>query len=146
MPYLAAGKLFFPKGAFRDNINQKHRIMPNRKTCFMADEDFMKIRSVYARFNEPWTEDEVDELKTMFADGVPMEDLASHLQRTPNSLKIKLQSLGLLEKKPAAKPWRPEDDDALVRLYNDGVGFDDMAGRFGRFILFIRIIITPIHI
>ena len=106
--------------------------MPNRATCFLPEEEFAKMRAVYARFNEPWTKDEVEELKEMTAASVPLQDIAAHLQRTPNSLKLKLQSLGLLVKNPAAKPWAPEDDDALVKLYNDGEAFTAMAEHFGR--------------
>ena len=106
--------------------------MPNRSTCFIPEEDFARLRSVYARFNEPWTKDEVEELMEMSAASVPLPDIAAHLQRTPNSLKMKLQSLGLLVKNPAAKPWTPEEDDAVVKLYNDGESFTAMAERFGR--------------
>ncbi len=92
----------------------------------------MKLKAVYARFNEPWTGDEVEELKEMTAADVPMKDIAAHLQRTPNSLKIKLQGLGLLEKRPAGRQWTAEDDDALVNAYNDGEPFPSIAERFGR--------------
>ena len=106
--------------------------MPNRKTCFLPDEEFAKMRALYARFNEPWTKDEVEELKEMVAADVPLADIAAHIQRTPNSLKIKLQSLGLLVKQPAPKPWTPEEDDEVVKLYNDGESFPAMAEHFGR--------------
>ncbi|MBO7544267.1 MAG: hypothetical protein J6T02_01655 [Bacteroidales bacterium] len=106
--------------------------MPNRATCFLPEEEFAKMKAVYARFNDPWTKDEVEELKEMTAASVPLQDIAAHLQRTPNSLKLKLQGLGLLVKNPAAKPWTPEDDDALVKLYNDGAAFPAMAEHFAR--------------
>lgn len=106
--------------------------MPNRSTCFLPDEEFARMRAVYARFNEPWTKDEVEELKEMTAASVPIPDIAAHLQRTPNSLKLKLQSLGMLVKNPAPKPWEAEDDDALVKLYNDGAAFPAIAEHFGR--------------
>ena len=106
--------------------------MPNRSTCFLPEEKFASMRAIYSRFNEPWTRDEVEELQEMAAANVPMADIAAHLQRTPNSLRLKLQSLGLLVKKPAPKPWTPEEDDDLVKLYNDGESFPAMAEHFGR--------------
>lgn len=113
-------------------LTLKQSIMPNRSTCFLPEEEFLKLRAVYARFNEPWTTEEVEELKDMTAGDVPLEDIAAHLQRTPNSLKIKLQSLGLLEKRPAGRTWTQDEDDALVKAYNDGEPFPAIAEKLGR--------------
>lgn len=104
----------------------------NRTTCFLPLEEYNRIKSQYAKFNEPWQSSEVDELKTMTADGVPLGNIALQLQRTPNSVKMKLRSLGLYTPKPASKPWSTDDEAKLVQLYNDDVPFDQIAEVFGR--------------
>ncbi|MBO4476609.1 MAG: hypothetical protein J5737_07815 [Bacteroidales bacterium] len=95
-------------------------------------EEYNRIKSQYSKFNEPWQSSEVDELKTMAADNVPVGDIAMQLQRTPNSVKMKLKSLGLYTAKPASKPWSNDDEAKLVQLYNNDVPFEDMAQEFGR--------------
>ena len=104
----------------------------NRTTCFLPLEEYNRIKSQYAKFNEPWQSSEVDELKTMTADGVPLGNIALQLQRTPNSVKMTLRSLGLYTPKPASKPWSTDDEAKLVQLYNDDVPFDQIAEVFGR--------------
>jgi hypothetical protein len=83
---------------------------PNRSTCFLSQERFDQIKSKYANFNTPWQETEVEELKAMFADQLPVEEIATQLQRTPNSIKMKLKALGLF---PSAHEPAPEPDLAL---------------------------------
>ena len=104
----------------------------NRTTCFLPIEEYNRIKSQSAKFNEPWQSSEVDELKTMTADGVPLGNIALQLQRTPNSVKMKLRSLGLYTPKPASKPWSTDDEAKLVQLYNDDVPLDQIAEVFGR--------------
>lgn len=104
----------------------------NRTTCFLPIEEYNRIKSQYAKFNEPWQSSEVDELKTMTTDGIPLGNIALQLQRTPNSVKMKLRSLGLYTPKPASKPWSTDDEAKLVQLYNDDVPFDQIAEVCGR--------------
>ena len=104
----------------------------NRQTLFLAPEDYDRLRAAYPKFNEPWQADEVEELKSMAADGIAIKEMSSQLGRTANSIKMKLQSLGLYVPKPAPKAWNREDEESVVQMYNDGVSFDDMAQRFGR--------------
>lgn len=73
---------------------------PNRSTCFLSQERFDQIKSKYANFNAPWQGTEVKELKAMFADQISIEDIANQLQRTPNSIKLKLKALGLFPSSP----------------------------------------------
>ena len=68
----------------------------------------------------------------MAADGVSREEMSAQLGRTPNAVKMKLQSLGLYVPKPAARPWTPEDEHSLVKLYRNGVSFAELASVFGR--------------
>ena len=104
----------------------------NRTTCFLPIEEYNRIKSQYAKFNEPWQSSEVEELRMMTTDGIPLGNIALQLQRTPNSVKMKLRSLGLYTPKPASKPWSTDDEAKLVQLYNDDVPFDQIAEVFGR--------------
>lgn len=104
----------------------------NRTTCFLPIEEYNRIKSQYAKFNEPWQSSEVEELRMMTTDGIPLGNIALQLQRTPNSVKMKLRSLGLYTPKPASKPWSTDDEAKLVQLYNDDVPFDQIAEVCGR--------------
>lgn len=106
--------------------------MPGRNTAFLSQEQFDQIRTTYSRFNEPWLEEEVEELKAMAADGVSREEMATQLQRTPNSIQMKLKSLGLFVPKPMPPRWSQNDDKALVEMYQNGDSFEDMSARFDR--------------
>lgn len=106
--------------------------MPGRKTAFLPQEEFDRIRSNYSRFNEPWLKEEVEELKSMAADNVSHEQMSEQLQRTPNSIRLKLKALGLYTPKPAQPRWTEEDDRLVVQMYDQGVSFEDMAKHFNR--------------
>ena len=100
--------------------------------CHEKTGEFADLKSRYAKFNEPWTAEEAEELRQMAADGVTRADMAAQLGRSPNAIKMKLQSLGLYVPKPAAKPWTPEDEHTLVKLYRDGISFAELAAVFSR--------------
>ena len=102
------------------------------KSFFLTPEQYSDLKGRYAKFNEPWTADEVEELRQMALDGVSRTEMSAQLGRTPGSVKMKLQSLGLYIPKPAARPWSAEDDVALVRQYCAGAGFQALAAAFGR--------------
>ena len=102
------------------------------KSFFLTPERYGQLKEQHARFNEPWTEDETEELCRMAAEGVTQADMAGQLGRTPNAVKYKLQSLGLYQPRPSAKAWTPEDESALVAMYRSGASFADMAAAFGR--------------
>ena len=102
------------------------------KSFFLTPEQYANLKGRYAKFNEPWTSDEAEELRQMAQDGVSREEMSAQLGRTPNAVKMKLQSLGLYVPKPAARPWTPADEDALVRMYREGVPFAELAAAFGR--------------
>ena len=87
------------------------------KSFFLTPEQYGELKGRYAKFNEPWTAEETEELKQMAADGVSRADMSQQLGRSPNAIKMKLQSLGLYVPKPAARPWTPEDEDTLVKMY-----------------------------
>lgn len=106
--------------------------MPGRNTAFLSQEQFDQIRTTYSRFNEPWLEEEVDELKAMAADGVSRQDMATQLQRTPNSVQMKLKSLGLYVPQPMPPRWSKEDDKKVVDMYNQGLSFNEMSTELGR--------------
>ena len=102
------------------------------RSFFLTPEQYGQLKERHARFNEPWTEDETEELRRMAADGVPRAGMASQLGRTENAVRMKLQSLGLYIPKPAAKPWRVQDDESLVKQYREGASFAALAAAFGR--------------
>ena len=102
------------------------------KSFFLTPEQYSDLKGRYAKFNEPWTEEEAEELRQMAADGVARAEMAAQLGRSPNAIKLKLQSLGLYVPKPAAKPWTPEDEHLLVKLYREGISFVELASVFGR--------------
>ena len=106
--------------------------MPGRNTAFLSQEHYDEIRSTYSRFNEPWLKEEVEELKAMAAEGVSKQDMASQLQRTPNSIQIKLKSLGLYTPVPMPPRWTEEDDSKVVDMYKDGSPFEDISKELGR--------------
>ena len=102
------------------------------KSFFLTPEQYADLKGRYAKFNEPWTADEADELRQMAADGVSREEMSTQLGRTPNAVKMKLQSLGLYVPKPAAWLWTPEDEHLLVKLYREGISFAELASVFCR--------------
>ena len=102
------------------------------KSFFLTPEQYADLKGRYAKFNEPWTADEAEELRQMAADGVSREEMSAQLGRTPTAVKMKLQSLGLYVPKPAVRPWTPADEAELVRLYREGVPFAELASVFGR--------------
>ena len=102
------------------------------KSFFLSPEQYADLKGRYAKFNEPWTADEAEELRQMAADGITRAEMSAQLGRSPNAVKMKLQTLGLYVPKPAAKPWTPADEAELVRLYREGVSFADLAAVFGR--------------
>ena len=86
------------------------------KSFFLTPEQYADLKGRYAKFNEPWTADEAEELRQMAQDGVSREEMSTQLGRTPNAVKMKLQSLGLYVPKPAARLWTPEEGAILRRL------------------------------
>ena len=102
------------------------------KSFFLTPEQYADLKGRYAKFNEPWTADEAEELRQMAQDGVSCEEMSAQLGRTPNAVKMKLQSLGLYVPKPAARLWTPEDEHLLVKLYREGISFAELATVFGR--------------
>lgn len=102
------------------------------KSFFLTPEQYADLKGRYAKFNEPWTADEAEELRQMAQDGVSREEMSTQLGRTPNAVKMKLQSLGLYVPKPAARLWTPEDEHLLVKLYREGISFAELASVFCR--------------
>ena len=102
------------------------------KSFFLTPEQYGDLKGRYAKFNEPWTEEEAEELRQMAADGVTRADMSQQLGRSPNAIKMKLQSLGLYVPKPAARPWSADDDASLVRQYLAGASFSTLATAYNR--------------
>lgn len=99
---------------------------------FLSADAYEKMRERFARFNEPWTPDEEEELRALATEKVPRDEMAAQLQRTPNSIRMKLKSMGLYEPKPAGRPWTEADDDTLVNRFLEGATFAQLAKDLGR--------------
>ena len=65
------------------------------RTFFLSPEQYGQMKQRYSRFNEPWSADEVAELRQMAADGLPRSEMAAQLGRSPHAVRMKLQALGL---------------------------------------------------
>ena len=102
------------------------------KSFFLTPEQYSDLKGRYAEFNDPWTAEETEKLKQMAADGISRADMSAQLGRSPNAIKMKLQSLGLYVPKPAARPWSADDDASLVRQYLAGASFATLATTFNR--------------
>ncbi len=99
---------------------------------FMGPEEYAAMKEKYPKFYEQWTEDEITKLKELYAQEKPLEEISQELQRTPKSIRMRLQSLGLYTPKPAPRGWTEDEDETLKAMFNDGVSFDDMAIQLGR--------------
>ncbi len=121
---------------------------PNRSTSFLSQEEFDRIKGQYAKFNEPWETTEVEELKAMAADQIPIEEIAVQLQRTPNSVKMKLKALGLYFPKPAPNAWTNDEESKLIELYSKDIPFEEIAEELGRSINAVvsRLVRLRIHL
>ena len=65
------------------------------RTLFLTPEEYARLKEKYPKFNEPWAEDEDEELRKMAGDGIPLLQMAEQLQRSQNSVRLRLQKLGL---------------------------------------------------
>ena len=86
------------------------------RTLFFTPEEYARLKEKYPKFNEPWAEDEDDELRKMAEDGIAPRQMAEQLQRTLNSVRLRLQKLGLWTPKPAAKPWSPAEEEMVAGM------------------------------
>ena len=111
------------------------------KSFFLTPEQYADLKGRYAKFNEPWTADEAEELRQMAQDGVSREEMSTQLGRTPNAVKMKLQSLGLYVPKPAARLWTPEDEHLLVKLL--AAAFGRTEGAILRRLILLRAAVLP---
>ena len=101
-------------------------------STFITPEHYREIKSRYLRFNEPWSEEETADLVEIFNCDFTMQEMANHLGRTPNSVRMKLKALGLYTPKPAPRPWTEKDDDLLVKMYMEDYSFEELSVFFGR--------------
>lgn len=102
------------------------------RTFFLTPEQYGEMKQRYERFNEPWSLEEVTELREMASDSVPRSEMAAQLGRSPNAVRMKLQALGLYVPKPSARLWTEEEESRLVEQYRSGASFADLAAAFGR--------------
>ena len=111
--------------------NHKQMTM-NSKPFFLPQAEYERLKSLYPKFNEPWQAAEIDELKAMYNDGVPIREISEQLGRTQKSIRLRLTALGLYEPKPSPKAWTEDDERRLVRMYNEDLSFKEMSDILGR--------------
>lgn len=116
------------------------------RTLFFTPEEYARLKEKYPKFNEPWAEDEDDELRRMAEDGITQRQMAEQLQRTPNSVRLRLQKLGLWTPKPAAKPWSPAEEEMVAEMYKAGAPFEEMAATTGRSVTAIVTRLVRMHL
>ena len=104
----------------------------NSKPFFLPQAEYERLKSLYPKFNEPWQAAEIDELKAMYNDGIPIREISEQLGRTQKSIRLRLTALGLYEPTPSPKAWTEDDEQLLVRMYNENCSFKDMADILGR--------------
>ena len=98
----------------------------------LTPEKYGELKTRYPRFNEPWSDEETKELEEMYSYDLAFSDMAEHLGRTTNSIRMKLKAMGLYTPKASPRPWTAEDDKRLVALYLENQSFQDLAGISGR--------------
>ena len=116
------------------------------RTLFLEPEEYARLKEKYPKFNEPWAEDEDEELRKMAEDGIPMLQMAEQLQRTLNSVRIRLQKLGLRTPRPAAKPWSPAEEEMLVQMYTAGAPFEEISATTGRTVTAVISRLVKLHL
>lgn len=62
--------------------------------------------SFYTRKNEPWTEDEVENLQYEYESGFSVTEIADLHKRTPGVVAYKLKSLGLVKTVTAVRGYK----------------------------------------
>ena len=110
------------------NLQASKKVLCMR-TFFLTPEQYGEMKQRYERFNEPWSLEEVTELREMAADGLPRSEMAARLGRSPNAVRMKLQALGLYVPKPSARPWTEEEETRLVEQYRSGASFAGLSSR-----------------
>ena len=98
----------------------------------LTTEKYGELKSRYPRFNEPWSQQETEHLREMAENDIPYAQMAQELERSTNSIKMKLKSLGLYSPKPSPTHWTEEDDRHLVDYYLKGHSFETLSCIFGR--------------
>ena len=112
----------------------------------MTTEEFARMKATYPKVNEPWAEDEDEELRKMAEDGIPLAQMAEQLQRSLNSVRLRLQKLGLRTPKPAAKPWSPAEEEMLVQMYSAGAPFEEISATTGRTVTAVISRLVKLHL
>src|SRR5579871_1511490 len=56
---------------------------------------YAKLRETYPNAGKPWSATDDDALQNLCGQGKPVEDLSSHLGRTANGIRQRLERLGL---------------------------------------------------
>ena len=89
----------------------------------------------------PWTADDDAQLRDLFMQDTPMEEICRQLHRRNRGVMNRLAYLKLVQKegidaKPglenAGAPWYPEDDDQLRKMFDQKLPIADISAHFKR--------------
>lgn len=85
-----------------------------------------------------WSQKEIDKVMELYWQGVDYPDIAKAVGRTESATRTRVtlvrKAHGLKERKipgrPGANKWQPEEDEMLVRLWNEGKSAKEIAKSF----------------
>ena len=98
-------------------------MMPGAKTHFLTQEIFDEVKKKYPRFNEPWTDEEIESLTEMVLQKYTQRRMAEKLGRSVKSVKLKLLEKGLYVRKRKTS----EDDWFLEHMYEEHISIQGIA-------------------
>jgi hypothetical protein len=67
---------------------------------------YAKIRETHPNAGKPWSAEDDEELRRLFASGNQVADLALLFGRTPNGIRVRLERLGLIDPQPERPGYR----------------------------------------
>ena len=100
-----------------------------------ADTSHYVRKNVKLNAGRPWTDADLDALKSMYQDGDSMDSICAKLQRRERGVLKQLERLGLTENAKVPSPgleragqrWMQEEDDQLKALYIDKWSIKEIA-------------------
>ena len=96
---------------------------PCVSTRFLSQERFDEVKKKYPRFNEPWTEEELDSLMDMVIQKYTQKRMAEILGRSVKAVKLKLLEKGLYMRKRKIT----DRDWFLGHMYDEQISIQAMA-------------------
>lgn len=85
--------------------------------------------------NDPWTAEEDARLVSLLRSyKYTYTELSEKLRRTEGAIKRRIYDLGIRERavRPETKPWTEEETQALIRMHDQGYGWDNIGQELNR--------------